>query len=323
MNLFPDPHRIRTSLVAFALTVTLALPAVAQESSIRFKRADSNADDFVDIGDPVFSLFALFHGTKTISCDDAADSNDDGLLDVSDPVHTLIFLFLGGSAPRLPGLSCGVDPTEDPLGCASYVPCLADTLPVSGQTNFDTPMTGGGFFRDGGAVVDAVPGAPAEAGPDADGQAANDGGAEPDREVEESDIFKIIGDLMLALNRYRGLQVIDISDLKQPDVLGSVPMFGYPREMYVRGDLAYVILDDYLNFELDPEGGFVWLPRAFYGSLLWVIDISDPRQPKVADKIEIPGRYDDSRIVGDVLYLVSKRQPYYSNFHMLPNRSPA
>lgn len=89
-----------------------------------FVRADTNADGRVDVSDGVQTFEFLFRGGPEPECEDAADSNDDGLLDISDGIHTLIWLFTGGSSPPGPGPeSCGVDPTEDSLDCASFPPC--------------------------------------------------------------------------------------------------------------------------------------------------------------------------------------------------------
>ena len=49
----------------------------------------------------------------------------------------------------------------------------------------------------------------------------------------------------------RGLQVVDLSDLDRPRLVGRAPIFGYPREMYVRGSLAYVIVSDYYTYWRD------------------------------------------------------------------------
>lgn len=96
---------------------------------VQFLRADSNGDSWMDISDPVFTLFVLFTGSGIeSSCDDAVDSNDDGAIDISDAVFTLDFLFTGGPSPREPSAGLGCDPTPDGLTCGSYgqdVPCPA------------------------------------------------------------------------------------------------------------------------------------------------------------------------------------------------------
>jgi hypothetical protein len=84
----------------------------------RFLRADCNGDDIVNISDPVFALASLFLGEAEPACNDACDSNDDSRIDVSDAVTMLNVLFLGEGNIPLPGMNdCGLDPTEDILGC--------------------------------------------------------------------------------------------------------------------------------------------------------------------------------------------------------------
>ena len=91
-----------------------------------FLRGDCNDDGTVDISDAVFSLGSLFLGDRDPGCDDACDSNDDGTIDISDGIATLGALFLGnGSIPPPGPKDCGVDPTDDALGCTATIsPCL-------------------------------------------------------------------------------------------------------------------------------------------------------------------------------------------------------
>jgi hypothetical protein len=46
-----------------------------------------------------------------------ADANGDEAVDLSDAVFVLPYLFLGGPALPVPYPGCGLDPTEDGLGC--------------------------------------------------------------------------------------------------------------------------------------------------------------------------------------------------------------
>ena len=89
-----------------------------------FVRGDCNDDGTVDISDAVFSPGSLFLGDGDPGCDDACDSNDDGARDISDAIETLGVLFLGNGEIPLPGMTeCGVDPTEDAVGCGEYNGC--------------------------------------------------------------------------------------------------------------------------------------------------------------------------------------------------------
>jgi hypothetical protein len=296
-------HRLSLSAIALLSCVGL-LPAAASGQSVAFRRGDANGDGLVDLSDAVFTLRYLFMGGGSGSCLKALDSNDDGAVNITDPLFSLGYLFLGGPEPPAPGLRCGADPTGDDLGCESYAHCPTDQPHPSGASDFTSPL--GASPAPGRAEEDALAGGPAPpAEPGGEGQT-------PERLIEESDIYKLEGDTLFVLNRYRGLQVIDLGDLDRPALLGRAPIFGYPREMYVRGTRAYVIVSDYYTFWRDAELDFA--PRAFYGSQLRIIDISDPQRPTVIGGIDLQGDCSDSRIVGNVMYLVSHRYPWYHRF---------
>ncbi len=89
-----------------------------------FRRGDCNDDGAVDISDAIFTLGSLFLDDGIPSCDDACDSNDDGAVDISDAIATLGVLFLGDGVIPLPGMNdCGVDLTDDPIGCDAVERC--------------------------------------------------------------------------------------------------------------------------------------------------------------------------------------------------------
>jgi len=293
---------LRLSLLLSVLAVPFVLVAspLLYAQSASFVRGDANADARLDLSDVIFTLGALFMGGEQGSCADAADSNDDGELDISDALYTLGRLFLGGPEPPSPGLYCGVDPSADPLDCAFYEPCEFG----DGQSEFSTPLDGGpGVFarEDQMDAGPAAPGAPEPAAEEPE---------EPERLIEESDIYKLVGENLFVLNRYRGLQVIKL-DLDRPTIIGQAPIFGYPREMYVRGNKAYVIVSDYYSYWRDEA---LIAPQGFYGSQLRIVDISDVRNPQVIGGINLAGDASDSRIVGDVMYLVSNRYPWYGGY---------
>ena len=107
---------------------SLASPVSGQCPTL-FTRGDVDGSGEIDISDPVLLLGALFVGEYVIPCDDAADSNDDGMLNISDPVFALNFLFTGSTSFPQPFEACGLDPTEDTLGCETFNICrrLAET----------------------------------------------------------------------------------------------------------------------------------------------------------------------------------------------------
>ncbi len=97
------------------------------EPPARFLRGDCNSDGLADISDAVSTLAQLFLGAPAATCGDACDANDDGAIDISDAVATLGALFLGDAPLPAPGAqNCGVDPTDDGLGCDETSATCAD-----------------------------------------------------------------------------------------------------------------------------------------------------------------------------------------------------
>jgi hypothetical protein len=128
------------------------------------------------------------------------------------------------------------------------------------------------------------------------------------REIVEADVYRLEGATLYALNAYRGLQVVDLSDPAAPRLLSRVPLGGTPVDLYLRDGVALVLASDHLSLALDEASGAA-VPT--YGSRLWAIDVSSPESPVVLAEIPLEGRLETSRIVGDVLLVVSRRYAYW------------
>lgn len=165
----------------------------------------------------------------------------------------------------------------------------------SGGSDFvvDNPGAGGGGGGQDGEGGD---------GGGSGGEEPGDGG-DGGREVSEADIVFVDGDRIYALSAYAGLSIIDASapDAALP-VLGRHRMPGQPFEMYVDGGQVFAMLSDYGSYAWDEAvGGYAW----HSASRLVALDASDPAQIVARGEFEIPGTIQDSRRVGDVLYLVT------------------
>ena len=108
-----------------AYALSIACRGAVQEE--RFRRGDVNADGAMNIADAVALLGSLFAGADAPSCFDAADANDDGAVNIADAIAILAYLFADGPALPAPFAECGVDPTEDALGCDVFPPCGTGT----------------------------------------------------------------------------------------------------------------------------------------------------------------------------------------------------
>jgi hypothetical protein len=163
------------------------------------------------------------------------------------------------------------DDTDRPVGETSFL--SADAAP-------GTMQNGGDDFAGGDGDV-ADPSAP-----------EGDGGDE--RTVEEGDIYRVLdGQIIANLNAYRGLQLIDFSDVDAPTIVGRLQVSGYPVEMYVDGDTAYVLMNDWRGYYGVREEVAV---EQREGGVVLAVDISDPAAPVELARAFVPGHIQTSRL---------------------------
>ena len=175
-------------------------------------------------------------------------------------------------------------------------------LPNPGDTQFlSAPVDNGGYLDGYGADAEG-----GRATPEANATQPTD----PQREIEEADIVKVVGTTLYALNQYRGLYVIDITDPDQATIQGHLDVFGYPVEMYVRDGRAYIVLSDYFRVWASLED-----PEAEIGSAIVAVDVSVPSSPLEISRFWIPGYITDTRAVGDVIYGVSNRYSWFRYYY--------
>lgn len=142
--------------------------------------------------------------------------------------------------------------------------------------------------------------------PTSDDEFAGDRDGGGDRTVEEGDIYRVLGgDLILNLNSYRGVQVIDFSDVAAPEVVGRLQISGTPVEMYVVDDIAYVLMNNWYGYY--GTRGDVAVDRT-EGGIVLAVDISDPTNPTALARQLVPGYIQTSRLTrgsdASALYVV-------------------
>ena len=108
------------------IEVCVELPVCDPLAEEFFVRGDIDSDSAIQMNDGIIILLYLFVGGPPPACLDAADTNDDGSLLIGDAISVFQWLFIGGSppvqpsptTPNYPPADCGVDLTNDGLGCA-------------------------------------------------------------------------------------------------------------------------------------------------------------------------------------------------------------
>ena len=165
----------------------------------------------------------------------------------------------------------------------------------------------GGFISDnpsgdsggGGGAQDAGAGDPE---PDPDPE--DPGEEDPERLIAEADVIQIRGDRLYALSRHAGLNVIDMTDPEDPALLGRYDSAtGEPFEMYLRDKVVYAMYSGWNRYDWDETSGG-WASQQ--SSHIEALDVRDPADIEPIGSFDLPGAVSDSRLVGDVLYAVSR-----------------
>jgi uncharacterized secreted protein with C-terminal beta-propeller domain len=185
------------------------------------------------------------------------------------------------------------------VSMASILACAGGNTDPAGDFESDDPVSrNNGGATAGGSKESA--GAPT-AGP-------SDSNADASRAVEEADIIKRDGSTLYAVSRYGGLSIVDISNPSKLRMLGRFRTQAMPFEMYVRDGTVYMMLNDYGHW-IASEG------EDAYGS--WVqsseilaLDVHDPAAIRALATYDVPGDISDSRMVGDVMYVVTNENGY-------------
>lgn len=199
--------------------------------------------------------------------------------------------------PTLPGDDAVEFVSEVPLGTTSNGAGAAQ-----GGTNTSAPVAGGA--ADGDAV-----GAPVDPGtvtPPTTNPVPADPGVtmDPARAIAEADILQVHGDRLYALSQFNGLAVIDLSDLTDLDWLGVYRTHATPFEMYVFGDRVLAMFNNASTYVYnDATGAYQWQSS----SRVQVLDTSVPENIQLLANFDVPGNITDSRLVGDVMYLVTQQ----------------
>lgn len=132
---------------------------------------------------------------------------------------------------------------------------------------------------------------------------SNTSDAVSERAVLEPDVIRRDGNLLYVLNQYRGLTIVNLDTQK---LLAQVPTYGFPRDLYLAGKRAYVLVGYATQYAA--QGNTV---SCTVGSKLYALNIADPANTAIMGSIDLEGDFVDSRMVGDVLYAVSARYQWY------------
>lgn len=152
-----------------------------------------------------------------------------------------------------------------------------------------------------GRALSADAAGTAEAAPVANAAAQPGGNGAAERAISEADILQLDGDRLYALSRYSGLSVVDVSNPSALRLEGVYRSAAEPFEMYVQDGLVFAMFNGWYSYQCDARGACSWQQT----SRMQALDARDPAHIQLLSDYEVPGAIDDSRRVGDVLYLAT------------------
>ena len=135
------------------------------------------------------------------------------------------------------------------------------------------------------------------------------------KNVDEPDYLKTDGKYV-----YIGTQnTISIIDAYPPESAKVILRFALDinqqniENMFLNGDRLVIMY--YGNSESQAINEFDYKPHPIYNSktIISILDVSDKEHPQVISKHEVDGNYSNSRMIGDIVYILSTSNVDYSN----------
>jgi hypothetical protein len=188
--------------------------------------------------------------------------------------------------------ACGESqPPGNPATSSTVVLERPQPDPVIGQSDFVSADGHPGQRTQENTSDGNAPAGEAAAAPEADAGADR----ADDRSVEEGDIYRVVHgqDLLLNLNSFRGLQIIDMSDVSQPRIIGRVSISGTPVEMYQIDDRVFILMNNWYGYYGSRDDVSA---EQYHGGVVVVVDISDVRHPRITAQAQVPGHIQTSRL---------------------------
>jgi uncharacterized secreted protein with C-terminal beta-propeller domain len=225
-----------------------------------------------------------------------------------------VLVLAAGAVSLLPGAA----PTASAEALMPYDSCDAlleqyrDALEDS-ATPWGWGMGGGRAFAEGAAVASGTAGgdtattSSGAAGLDSATGSGPTGTNLQEQGVDEPDVAKTSGDLLLAVAHNR-LQVLRAG--ATPTLLSSTPLGreAWGGELLVDGDRVLVILPQGGGFRAQAVSSS--MPYGGSGTVrLVLLDIAEPERPRVLEELQLDGRYLSARLSDGAVRLVTSSTP--------------
>lgn len=125
--------------------------------------------------------------------------------------------------------------------------------------------------------------------------------------VDEADILKTDGNYIYAVAK-NSLFIVKAKPAESAEVISKIEFKDRPSDIYINGEYLAIFGYDQKIYERDFYKSF---KRRNSFLFLKIFDITDPKNPKQVRDLDIEGNYNNSRMIGDYLYLITNNFNYY------------
>ena len=119
--------------------------------------------------------------------------------------------------------------------------------------------------------------------------------------IAEADKYKLDGNTLWLVNKYKGLISVDVSDPKNLKVLDTLKFKGDIGEMYIQNGKLYLLVSN-TNESLDENGVF---NGSTITSKIFVVSNENPSNISVDSELELNGKITGSRLKGEIIYIAA------------------
>ena len=119
--------------------------------------------------------------------------------------------------------------------------------------------------------------------------------------IAEADKYKLDGNTLWLVNKYKGLISVDVSDPKNLKVLDTLKFKGDIGEMYIQNGKLYLLVSN-TNESLDENGVF---NGSTITSKIFVVSTENPSNISVDGELELNGEITGSRLKGEIIYIAA------------------
>lgn len=134
--------------------------------------------------------------------------------------------------------------------------------------------------------------------------------------VDEADFLKNDGKYIYML-RNNGLTISEVYPVDTGRVISQIPLAGTPSGMFLSGDRLVVFLSTYGEIWKYPASTEAPVPVNGDITYAAIYDVSNRARPEMIREITLPGSYENGRMIGEVIYAIT-RDSIYNNDPIMP-----